>query len=305
MIVLTCLSAVAVFGSPAALSNGAASIRGRTMGRPLRNLRYGINRPNMIRKASKDDIPDVLRDAAEQVSSKADEIFQGTDQAASQAKNKASSKADQLLQQKNEGLGDVGINTAPFQPENPENSAIGTTGGTSPTGKFWDPVGFTKGATPNKLKRFRESEITHGRVGMLGALGWLVQEKFSPLFGGDHTPAAVNQFEEIQSRAPYFWYPVLLGVAIAEIARARIGWEDPATGGLWDLKEDYEPGNIGFDPLNIRPKDPQEYEDLKNKELNNGRLAMLSLAGFMAQELKNGKPIMDNLMDARDAAASA
>ena len=36
---------------------------------------------------------------------------------------------------------------------------------------------------------YREAEVTHGRVAMLAALGFVVGEKFNPLFGGSITGA--------------------------------------------------------------------------------------------------------------------
>ena len=42
-------------------------------------------------------------------------------------------------------------------------------------------------------------------------------------------------------------------------------------------------GEIGFDPLGLTPTDPKEKYDLQTKELNNGRLAMIGIAGFVAQ----------------------
>lgn len=58
---------------------------------------------------------------------------------------------------------------------------------------------------------------------------------------------AIYQFEKIAQQYPSFWYPVLLAVAIAELGRARIGWEDPTgAGGLFKLKDGYEPGNLGW-----------------------------------------------------------
>ena len=37
--------------------------------------------------------------------------------------------------------------------------------------------------------RWREAELTHGRVAMLASLGFLVQESFHPLFSADGGPA--------------------------------------------------------------------------------------------------------------------
>jgi hypothetical protein len=48
-------------------------------------------------------------------------------------------------------------------------------------------------------------------------------------------------------------------------------------------------------PLGLKPNDPVEFETMQTKELQNGRLAMLAAAGFMAQELVNGKGILENL----------
>jgi len=64
---------------------------------------------------------------------------------------------------------------------------------------------------------------------------------------------------------------------------------------LTDLpKGDRIPGDFGYDPLGLKPKDTnsQEFLDLQNKELNNGRLAMLAAAGMLAQELVTGQKIL-------------
>ena len=41
----------------------------------------------------------------------------------------------------------------------------------------FDPQGFLDGKSKLEVYRYRECEITHGRVGMLAALGFIVQEK--------------------------------------------------------------------------------------------------------------------------------
>lgn len=53
--------------------------------------------------------------------------------------------------------------------------------------------------------------------------------------------------------------------------------------------EDRVPGDIGWDPLYIKPKDPKLLLEMQNKELNNGRIAMLGAAGMIAQELVTGQ----------------
>merc|ERR1719387_3480214 len=53
-----------------------------------------------------------------------------------------------------------------------------------PTG-FFDPAGLSEGVSPSELKRYREAELTHGRVAMLASLGFLVGESgATPLFDG-------------------------------------------------------------------------------------------------------------------------
>ena len=78
--------------------------------------------------------------------------------------------------------------------------------------------------------------------------------------------------------------------------RALVGWAFPDTrekAGV--LNEDYYPGDVGFDPLGLKPTDKAEFDEMATKELQNGRLAMLAAAGFIAQELVNHKPIIETL----------
>jgi hypothetical protein len=51
-----------------------------------------------------------------------------------------------------------------------------------------------------------------------------------------------------------------------------------------------------FDPLGFAPKSEDEFITLQTKEINNGRLAMISVAGYVAQELVNKKGIIENLL---------
>jgi hypothetical protein len=44
----------------------------------------------------------------------------------------------------------------------------------SPVG-FFDPLGFAEKADEATMKRYREAELTHGRVAMLATVGFLVE----------------------------------------------------------------------------------------------------------------------------------
>lgn len=156
----------------------------------------------------------------------------------------------------------------------------------APTG-FFDPAGFTDSPafTISEAKRFRECEVTHGRVAMLATLGWLTQEEFHPLFGGQVGGPAFNHFQKVEGILPQFWEFILLAIGISEAARISIAYSNPKDN-LKDeqIRADHIPGDLGFDPLNLYPTEAQEQYDLKTKEINNGRLAMIAIAGFAAQE---------------------
>jgi hypothetical protein len=170
-------------------------------------------------------------------------------------------------------------------------------GALAPVGLF-DPLGFAAKADEATLKRYREAELTHGRVAMLATLGFLVGEAVegsSFLFDASVSGPAITHLAQVP---PIFWALLTIGIGASEQTRAEIGWVDPGdvpVGKPGLLRDTYVPGDLGFDPLGLRPDDPEELKILQTKELQNGRLAMLAAAGFMAQELVNGKGILENL----------
>ena len=48
------------------------------------------------------------------------------------------------------------------------------------------------------------------------------------------------------------------------------------------------PGDFGWDPMDMYSTDPAGRIDMQTKELNNGRVAMIAVAGMVAQELATG-----------------
>merc|ERR1711998_453199 len=176
-----------------------------------------------------------------------------------------------------------GGEAAPPAPFNGVEYAKTLPGVTGPLG-FFDPLGFCSAddITEGKVKFYRELELKHGRVGMLAALGFLVGENFHPLFGGDIDVPAYLAFQ--QTPLQTFWPIVVFAIAIPEIFSV-FTFETPALfsglgtkpGDTWSIRSDHEPGDLGFDPLGLKPTDP-ELKEMQTKELNNGRLAMIAAA---------------------------
>merc|ERR1711918_25678 len=136
----------------------------------------------------------------------------------------------------------------------------------------------------------------HGRLAMLATLGVLVGEKFNPLFDGKVTGPAIYQFQQCDALLPAFWTFVVLGVGFVKGQNILVGWDQkPGNDGISNLKEEYVNGDLGFDPLGLKPTDDEAFEVMRTKELQNGRLAMIGIAGMVAQELVNNKGIFENL----------
>merc|ERR1740127_81164 len=194
----------------------------------------------------------------------------------------------------------------------------GLPGAIAPAGEF-DPLGFSENVDELEMNRLREAELTHGRVGMLAAAGFLVQENFHPLFDGIGGPA----IDQIPRLPVPLWFGLTLAIGIAESTRVQKGFANPYDGEtelmsselgapqtafpkpettFQRLRPGYTPGDLGFDPLGLAPEDPAEFRTMQEKELSHGRIGMIAAAGFMAQEAVTGQTwaaedtIMGNLL---------
>merc|ERR1712187_691887 len=166
--------------------------------------------------------------------------------------------------------------------------------GVLPPLNWFDPAGFTTDIDKEKLLFYREAEIKHGRICMSASLGFLVAERFHPVFGGAIDVPSVAAGKD--ARLLPFWAAIFLlagGVESQSFERASFGTDG-------ELADGEEPGDIGYDPLGLLPSDPEELEEIQNKEILNGRFAMISLSGMIAEELVTGEKlhtdfIFDNL----------
>jgi len=164
---------------------------------------------------------------------------------------------------------------------------------TAPLG-FFDPVGFcasTSGAdgaaTEGKVRFYREVELKHGRVAMLAAFGFPLAEQFHPLFGGGVNVPSYVAFQ--QTPLQTFWPAVVFAIAVLE-ANSIFAFDNPNVEG-WAIRKEHLAGDYGFDPLGLKPTDAEELFAMQTKELNNGRLAMIAIAGMVGQELATGQKL--------------
>mmetsp|Transcript_17761 Transcript_17761/g.25075 ORF Transcript_17761/g.25075 Transcript_17761/m.25075 type:complete len:258 (-) Transcript_17761:55-828(-) len=215
----------------------------------------------------------------------------------------STSSAKFSLQSTEEPITEVEVDTEPvvvpvpaingWTPD-PYAPCYGLPGALAPTG-FFDPLGFAqKGISLNDIKRNRESEVMHGRVAMLASVGYLAGEAISGPF--NIVGPANDQLQQVP--APAFAFLTLM-IGAAEIKRAQIGWIEPDFSNwnktLWQLRENYYPGDVGFDPLGLKPTDPKAFANMQTRELQNGRLAMLGVAGMCSQELVNHRTIFETI----------
>jgi hypothetical protein len=159
---------------------------------------------------------------------------------------------------------------------------------------FFDPLGFCRsGTSEGKIRFYREVEIKHCRVAMLAAVGIPVGENFHPLWGGNIDVPSVQACTapELQDFWPQFGFLIAcLEILSVFTFNSPLG-QTPFGSELWSIRSDYDPGNLGFDPLGLMPQGELSSKDMKTKELNNGRLAMIAVIGMVVQELLYGEKL--------------
>ena len=162
----------------------------------------------------------------------------------------------------------------------------------------WDPLGLSNNINEDGLRQYREAELKHGRVAMMAVVGMLVQEAFHPLFPLLKTTdigPAIYHFQLIESEyGPITWSIALALVAWIESKQILENYSSQDKTGLATFRGDVIVGDLG-----LRYGDVVDNEDkfleYRQKELQNGRLAMIAIIGEWAQELVNGQELIENL----------
>jgi len=151
-----------------------------------------------------------------------------------------------------------------------------------PAGFEFDPLHISE-IVP--VKYLQESEIKHGRVCMLAALGFIVQEAFTWGAPGFPKMLAVDAHD----------YYLVNGGAMFQIMLFCAMFEGVSFYAVKDtLDGKREPGYFGFDPLGLG-KDPAQFKKYQTNEIMNGRLAMIAVAGMIHQEFVTKQPLLESL----------
>mmetsp|Transcript_4827 Transcript_4827/g.9692 ORF Transcript_4827/g.9692 Transcript_4827/m.9692 type:complete len:232 (+) Transcript_4827:45-740(+) len=180
------------------------------------------------------------------------------------------------------------------------NAKIGVT---EPAG-FFDPLKISQGKDAETLVKFREAELKHGRVAMMATIGFLVSEVYHPMMASTINVSSIYAFQEFfrLNDGPLFLLLVLVAAAEGSVAlkkwkkvdyTSRVTYES-TKGGLFMMEGDTVPGDYGWDPCGFMPEDEEGQIVRLNQELNHGRIAMLAIAGFVAQEETTKQGIIES-----------
>ena len=138
----------------------------------------------------------------------------------------------------------------------------------------WDPLGLSDYVPADWARR---AELSNGRSAMLATVGWFFPKLFGTFDSQDVT--TLDPVDAVLQADPQWWaqFVVLCGVFETwkykqEMSgKSFIGGSDPAV-----------------DYLKLYPEDPAEQEKLQLKELKNARLAMIGIAGLVANHALPG-----------------
>ena len=137
------------------------------------------------------------------------------------------------------------------------------------------------------LRDYREAEIRHGRLAMLAVIIWPIQEKLDNFVLGPDTAGPLLYGPVTLPYLPLFMTLLMMLLGYLDIYTKDIQEEE----GIGDA---FLPGDCFWDPLRILDGAPPTMKrNMQERELFNGRVAMLAFAAFVFEELTSHQGIVD------------
>jgi len=187
----------------------------------------------------------------------------------------------------------------------------------NPVLKYYDPLGLAgttiwENTNEQSIAFLRQAEIKHGRVAMAAFVGYIVQANgihFPWPTATDGTPfpyAAGSPPEQWDALSDVAKWQIILAVGFLEWFSEAAGthYMRGGTPGAYPKFSDYPellphpvPLNL-YDPFGLsKNKSEEKKAEGLIKELNNGRLAMIGIIGFLSeQKLEGSVPLLKGLV---------
>lgn len=160
--------------------------------------------------------------------------------------------------------------------------------GAQPPLGFYDPLGLVADGDQAKFDRLRAVELKHGRVCQLAFLGYLVT------WYGARLPGLISKSENLAfadipaGHAAVFEVPTagLLQILAFCGIMETVGWKQAPGSFPGDFSASSFP--VGY----LGNEDAAQQLDLRAKELNQGRAAMMGILGLLVHEQLGGNPFI-------------
>lgn len=130
------------------------------------------------------------------------------------------------------------------------------------------------------IKWAREAELKHARVCMLGVLGWVAVDLGFRWPGAPEVKSVFAHDAAVDNGTMLFLFLCIAVIEITCIPKVTQLLYDPDAAA---------PGDFRFDPMGLSLSGtPEQIKMMQEKELANGRLAMLAFSGILTQSVLTG-----------------
>lgn len=147
--------------------------------------------------------------------------------------------------------------------------------GAMPPLMYFDPLGFSKVGDKEGFNNLRAAELKHGRVAMMAAVGAVAQ-----------TAIKFPGFEDVPTGiACVFTPPATYGLGLLVLISGAVEIL------VWPQDPKKEPGNFG-DPVGLG----QYTTEWREREINNGRMGMISMLAIIFTDLVTKKDAVEQLL---------